>query len=372
MRAAATSAAAALLAVVAGGAVPDTTPAAPPAANAVTPWIATTLEEIAINRVNPPRAARALALVSVAMHRAAVRGAPARKAAIAGAASTVLAYIFPADATRFAEQAEHAGGGGGGFALGRHVGHAVVERGRTDGSDAVWTGTIPSFLGAWEPTPPAYVQIPLEPLAGTWRPWNLRFGSQFRPPPPPRPGSAEFAREVQEVYAVSRSLSEREKLVAAHWADGAGTVTPPGHWDQIAVDLLHQHPLDVLATARLFATLNTAQADAFIACWDAKYAYWSMRPVTAIRRELDPAWLPYLVTPPFPSYVSGHSTTSAAAAEVLAAVFPTEASELRAMAAEAAMSRLYAGIHFRSDNDAGAELGRKVGAAALAAAGGMD
>jgi membrane-associated phospholipid phosphatase len=92
-----------------------------------------------------------------------------------------------------------------------------------------------------------------------------------------------------------------------------------------------------------------------------------MRPVTAIRRELNATWLPYLATPSFPSYVSGHSTTSAAAAEVLASFFPTDAARLRAWAAEAAVSRLYGGIHFRSDNEAGTELGMKVGAAALAA-----
>ena len=329
-----------------------------------------TLDEIVRNRVNPPRASRALALVSVAMRDATLSRTPASRAAAAGAASTVLTYLFPDDATRFAAQAESArGAGGGGFALGRQIGRAVVERGRTDGSDASWTGTVPTFEGAWEPTPPAFVQVALEPLAGAWRPWNLSSGSQFRPPPPARPGSVQFALELHEAYDVSRSLTGQQKAIASYWADGAGTVTPPGHWNMIALDLLRAHPLDPQATARLFATLNSAQADAFIACWDAKYTYWSMRPVTAIRRYLDPTWLPYLVTPPFPSYVSGHSTTSAAAAEVLSALFPGEATRLRAMAAEAAISRLYAGIHFRSDNNAGAELGRKLGAAALTAAG---
>ena len=179
----------------------------------------------------------------------------------------------------------------------------------------------------------------------------------------------QFALELREAYDISRSLTGQQKAIASYWADGAGTVTPPGHWNVIALDLLRVHPLDPQATARLFATLNSAQADAFIACWDAKYTYWSMRPVTAIRRYLDPTWLPYLVTPPFPSYVSGHATTSAAAAEILGTLFPSEAGQLRAMAAEAAISRLYGGIHFRSDNEAGAELGRKVGAAALAAEG---
>jgi membrane-associated phospholipid phosphatase len=117
----------------------------------------------------------------------------------------------------------------------------------------------------------------------------------------------------------------------------------------------------------LFAALNTAQADAFIACWDAKFAYWSLRPVTAIRQLVDPSWTSYITTPPFPSYVSGHSTTSAAAATVLSAVFPGNADELAAMAEEAAASRLYGGIHFRSDNEVGLEMGRRVGATAVRA-----
>ena len=360
------AAAIAITLVVAGAAPAASTRSAE---TAVTPWIATTLDEIAANRVNPPRAARALALVSVAMRDSAFEGAPAGRAAVAGAASVVLAYLFPQDATRFEEQAQRARGeSGGGFALGRKIGRGVVARGRSDGSDAAWTGTGPSFPGAWEPTPPSYVQLPLEPLAGTWRPWNLASASQYRPPPPPRPGSDQFARELREVYDVSRSLTDEQKAIASFWADGIGTVTPPGHWNLIALELLRTHSLDLATAAAMFATLNTAQADAFIACWDAKYAFWSMRPVTAIRRELDPTWLPYLVTPPFPSYVSGHSTTSAAAAKVLSAFFPTETTQLRAWAAEAALSRLYGGIHFRSDNEAGAELGRKVGAAALAAA----
>jgi membrane-associated phospholipid phosphatase len=169
------------------------------------------------------------------------------------------------------------------------------------------------------------------------------------------------------VYAISRSLSAEQKRLADYWADGPGTATPPGHWNVIALDLVREADWGTVRTARLFAALNTAQADAFIACWDAKYAYWSLRPVTAIRELIDPSWLPYITTPPFPSYVSGHSTTSGAASSVLAALFPTRADALAAMAEEAAVSRLYGGIHFRSDNEVGLELGRRVGATALEA-----
>jgi membrane-associated phospholipid phosphatase len=173
---------------------------------------------------------------------------------------------------------------------------------------------------------------------------------------------------MNEVYAVSQTLTDEQKRIAEYWADGAGTATPAGHWNLIAVDLLRAAAgWSTLRTARLFAALNTAQADAFIACWDAKYAYWSIRPISAIRRLIDPSWLSYITTPPFPSYPSGHSTTSGAASTVLAAFFPAKARELAAKAEEAALSRLYGGIHFRSDNEAGLAVGRRIGRDALRA-----
>lgn len=164
-----------------------------------------------------------------------------------------------------------------------------------------------------------------------------------------------------EVFEVSRTLTDEQRRIADFWADGAGTVTPPGHWNQIALELIRSYQLSDLAAARVLAALNTAQADAFIACWDAKFTYWSERPVTAIRRELDPNWLSYIVTPPFPSYVSGHSTTSGAASELLSAFFPGEEQQLRGWAEEAAVSRLHGGIHFRTDNEVGLTLGNKIG-----------
>jgi membrane-associated phospholipid phosphatase len=192
-----------------------------------------------------------------------------------------------------------------------------------------------------------------------------RSGSQFQPAPPPAFGSKAYAREVAEVYEVSRSLTDEQKQIANFWADGPGTVRPPGHWNQIALELIRGHRLSARSAARVVASLNTAEADAFIACWNAKFTYWSERPVTAIRREFDPNWLSYLATPPFPAYVSGHSSTSGAASTVLAAYFRDAAPQLRAWAEEAAVSRLYGGIHFRSDNEAGLVLGRKVAKAAI-------
>ncbi|MFN2467166.1 MAG: vanadium-dependent haloperoxidase [Gaiellaceae bacterium] len=322
-------------------------------------WIGVTLQEIAAHRVNPPRAARALALVSVAMHDAAAFAAPAEDRAVAAAASTVLAYVFPDRAAAFRRLAGRAAPRSKAAALGRRVGRRIVERARNDGAGRRWRGGVPTGPGLWTPTPPAFDE-PLEPLAGTWRSWNLVSGSQLRPGPPPPVSSERYRAAMREVYDVSLTLTEEQKRIATRWAGGPGTVTPPGLWNQIALTLLREARTPTQRSTRILKALNTAQADAFIACWDAKYTYWSERPVTAIRREIDPRWLPLLPTPPFPSYVSGHATTSGAASEVLAHFLPRRASRVRALAEQATASRLYGGIHFRFDNEVGLDLGREV------------
>jgi membrane-associated phospholipid phosphatase len=354
--------------VLAIGSPASATPAQAAEPSAVRPWIELELRAIASHSTNPVRASRALAHLSGGMYLAALSGPEAREDAVAGAASTVLLHFYPDEAISIGELAEKlADPESAAFARGRLAGRLLVARAQTDGSDAVWTGRPPTGPGYWVPTPPAYIYPPPEPLAGTWRTWNLREGSQFRPGPPPEYGSAQFRAELREVYAVSQSLTAEQKGIADFWADGAGTVTPPGHWNQIALDMLEPAGWSTLLESRLFSALNTAQADAFIACWDAKYTYWSLRPVTAVRRLIDRSWLSYITTPAFPAYVSGHSTTSGAAATVLGAFLPGQARELDAMAGEAAISRLYGGIHFRSDNEAGLELGRRVGGVATRA-----
>ena len=349
-------------------------PAAGPPRAGVDRWVGVTLDLVRSHSTSPPRAARVLALVSVAMNDAVVtlehslRSAARRdrEAAAGAAAWRVLAGLYPDQAALLAGVGREASAGADAArAVGRRVARRVIARARTDGSDAVSSSTRPIGPGRWEPTPPAFVEDPLEPAAGTWRPWNLAHGAQLRPPPPPAFYSWQFEREMREVYDTAWTLTEEEKRIALLWADGPGTFTPAGHWTQIARVLVRRARLPARRSAFVFATLATAQADAFIACWDAKYAYWSIRPVTAIRERLDPAFLPFIATPPFPSYVSGHSTTSAAASTVLARFFPRSATRLRAMAEEAAVSRLYGGIHFASDNQAGLLLGREVGRAAL-------
>ena len=334
----------------------------------VAPWIEFELNAIASHGTNPPRASRALAHVSSAMYLAAFAGGQGGDDAVAGAASTVLVHFYPDEAGRIDALADQlADVNSRAFGRGRLVGRLLVARAKSDGSDAVWTGSVPVGRGYWVPTPPTFTYPPLEPLAGTWRTWHLRDGSQFRPGPPPAYGSPAFLAELDEVYRVSQALTPDQKRIADDWADGPQTVTPSGHWNLIALEHVRAAGWSTLRESLLFSALNTAQADAFIACWDAKYRYWTLRPVTAIRRLIDPDWLSYIGTPPFPAYVSGHSTTSGAASTVLAAFFPDQAGKLKAMAEEAAVSRLYGGIHFRSDNEAGLELGRRVGTVAVQA-----
>jgi hypothetical protein len=223
----------------------------------------------------------------VAIERAVerVHGRRADAAAVDGAASTVLPYFFPDRATALeslAQRSTHVRG----FETGVRAGRRLLARAAADGAETPWSGAVPVGPEFWVPTPPGFLP-PLLPGWGQVEPWNVHAPAALLPRPPPRPGKAAFAREVREVYRVSQTLTPDQRAIALFWADGAGTFTPPGHWDAIASELLRTHRLPLRRGALLFATLNTAQADAFICAWLAKYTYWSLRPVTAIRLELD-------------------------------------------------------------------------------------
>ena len=204
-----------------------------------------------------------------------------------------------------------------GQALGKAIGARAIARGKADGSDAVWNGSgRPTGAGFWQPTPPAFVQQPLDPLAGSWATWVIPSGSVYRPPAPPAWQSPAWQAEVGPVReAVARRTPEQAAAVQ-FWAGSPGTVTPAGLWMQIARDLIVRDGLDLAHAARVLALISVAVADGFTCCWDAKYAYWSERPITA-----DPSLTVLIPTPPFPSYTSGHSTISAAAAAVLGHLF---------------------------------------------------
>jgi hypothetical protein len=245
-------------------------------------------------------------------------------------------------------------------------------------------GTQP---GAWVPTSLIrQQQAPLLPFWGENRPFAMPAGTACALPPPPayseEPGSP-FHAEAMEVVEVSRALTPEQKLIARFWSDDPMlSPTPPGHWISILIDIARRDGLEAPRVADALARLGVALADAFIACWQSKYQYDLLRPVTYIRAHIDPRWEPLLITPPFPEYPSGHSTQSGAAAAVLTAVFGApfpfddathEADgmpvrrfpDFATAAREAALSRLYGGIHFRAAIERGLDQGACVGAHAV-------
>ena len=253
-------------------------------------------------------------------------------------------------------------------ALGDAIGAAVIAQGASDGAKP-WVAAPDDLApgGEWKPTPGAFAPA-LEPFAGTWRPWNLTSGDQFRPAAPPAAGSPEHVAATKQVFDEGSNLSDRALRIANFWDLGAGTSTPPGYWvSDVEADAFRQAPAADQASA--LALLATAELDAGIATWDAKYAYQTVRPVTSIRSSLAPQWLPSLQTPAFPAYVSGHSTFTAAAAEILSVLRPERAEEFMNAAAEASDSRLTGGIHYWYDLVAGSQLGKQVGDTALQRAG---
>ena len=275
--------------------------------------------------------------------------------------------------------------------FGKLMAMAVMTWARTDGGHEAW-GPLrrnqqnyvpPSGEGQWSATPPAFAPA-LLPWWGDVRPFVLKSGSACAAPPLPAyseaPGSA-FYREAQEVYRVSNQATQEQRQVALYWADDPlKTPTPAGHWAFIAGDLLKLNKASLAMAAQTYAQLNIAMADAFIAGWKTKYTVNLLRPVTYVQLVIDSNWVPTLMhTPPFPEYPSGHSTQSAAAAGVLAALFgartgftdnahndrgwgPRRFDSFAQAADEAALSRLYAGIHYRAAVVGGQVQGRCVAA----------
>ena len=370
--------------------------------SAVVPWSETALALIIPSKPPPVRAARGLALLYVAVSDALIAVADARTAhprpapaatvpgltavsgggagsfpsehaAAAGAAAAVLRYLYPAEAERFAAEereaaesrlwagAAYRGDVEAGLAIGREVGRLAVARGQADGADAEWEGEIPQGEGFWQPTPPRFWPTPLDPLAGAWTPWVLPSGDALRPSPPPEWGFPAWQAQLATVQEATAKRTPEQLAAIEYWSGGPGTVSPAGLWIQIAHGLIARDRLDDRDAAATLALASVAMADGFICCRDAKYTWWTARPITA-----DPTLDVPIVTPPFPSYTSGHSTISAAAATTLGAVFPDDAAELRAMAEEAKNTRLWAGIHFPNDNETGATGGLEVGRLVIA------
>ncbi|WP_080238718.1 phosphatase PAP2 family protein [Spirosoma rigui] len=277
---------------------------------------------------------------------------PCEHAVAAGAAATVLSYLFPAKADSIRQVAEAAcqsrvlagmvypSDSKAGFELGQRVGRVIVERARTDGADAVWDGKRPTGAGLWNDKRP-----PIQPLAGACKPWVLKAGNQFRPGPPPEP--AGDMKELKQFKKTPAAVGR-----AFYWASN-------DFWGTALDQKLFEHNLHLNPplAARAYALVSVAAQDAYIACWDAKYAYWSIRP-----NQYDTTYVPPLMdTPPHPSYPSGHATISMARATVLGYLFPEAAAYFVEKAKEAAESRFEGGVHFRVDNVVGMSMGHHVG-----------
>ena len=254
--------------------------------------------------------------------------------------------------------------------------------------------TVSDSPGRWVPTPPMYATA-LEPHWRDIRPFVMDSASQFMPPRPPafdtKNRNSVYFKALLEVKDIGDSLSEEQKHIADFWDDNpfkmnvTGHVmfatkkfSPPGHWMNITGIAAKKAGADFQTTVAAYAKTSVALFDGFISCWDEKYRSNYIRPETVINTLLQQDWRPYIQTPPFPSYTSGHSTISAAAAEVMTEFFGDKLSftdtsllefgianrEIRSFrdaAQEASISRLYGGIHYRFDLDEGNTAGRKLG-----------
>lgn len=359
---------------------------------------------------NPPYAARAYAYVSAAQYDALVaawhykklysRAAPYKSdstikvlvpksdlpsypsedAVVAGVCSEMLKLLFPGDQEYIQLKIEEhkrariiAGANvrsdiEAGEALGKAVAQKFVTRARGDragaavGNSTIWQQLYDQTAATGE-TPWVSQEVPkrppMLPLFGKVKTFlfdSLTMVTQIRPGPPPSTSSQQFKNELNEILDLSRNATRENMRIVQFWADGTGTYTPPGHWNAIATDDFVQQHYSEVRWARNMALLNMSLMDAAIACWDTKYTYFNPRPC-----QVNPAIKTLTGLPNFPSYISGHSTFSAAAATILGHIIPSRAQDYTKMAQEASVSRMYGCIHYRSDCEVGLITGGKVG-----------
>ena len=289
----------------------------------------------------------------------------ANRGAVAGASAQVLSFFFPSAAVALEQRVVTEGSATPGnvhpqftrgLGVGRGVGDQIVQRTQGDRFTTPWTGTVPTGPGMWVANGP-----PAGATFGGVKTWLTTSGSQFRAPAPPAFGSAAFQTDLAEIKNIAVGRTAAQTATALYWNFPTGTFTPPGYWDLTAANYIASHGLDERAATHAFALMTAAQMDALVGCWDSKYYYWVQRPSQA-----DPSITLSFGLPNHPSYPSGHSCASAASATVLAHLFPDKASELSAWVTDAGLSRMYAGIHYRFDITAGANLGTAVAQWAIA------
>jgi membrane-associated phospholipid phosphatase len=226
----------------------------------------------------------------------------------------------------------------------------MVEQCKNDRFTVAWTGTVPTGEGMWIANGP-----PAGATFGGVTTHLLLSASQFRPAPPPAFNSAAFNAGLAEILDLTTNRTPEQSAMAVTWNYGPGTFTPPGYWNQLTATYIQEKGLNERAATRVFALTGAAMMDALIACWEAKYHYWTIRPSQA-----NTAITLTFGLPNHPSFPSGHSCVSAAGAKVLSHFFPHHAGELDVQVSEAGLSRMYAGIHYRFDITAGQELGENV------------
>ncbi len=306
---------------------------------------------------------------------------PSETAAVAEASFAVLSAMFPGEVpflTQKLTEAKNASIWAGlnvpsdisaGAVLGKGTAVKTLARAKTDGmgaannqslvasqiEKAVQRGIINPWVSQETPARP-----PMLPNYGAVKTWNLDRETleKIRPQLPYIVGSAEWQKELDELKSIQKNQTREQARIANYWADGAGSYTPPGHWNREASNLCLSKNYSEVATARVMALVSTSLMDAGIACWDTKYYYYTPRPQQfGVKTSVG--------LPNFPSYTSGHSTFSAAAAEVLSALFPEKSAELKAKAKDASNSRVYGLIHFRVDCEMGLQHGAKIGQYAI-------
>ena len=320
----------------------------------------------------PVNVARLSAYLSLAQLRAAEDAEatvphPPTSAAIGGASAAVLDAYFPADIAEIeaALDAQEAGDSWpgakhqdfeSGEAIGRAAAARVIAYSASDLYGLTNPGTPPTGPGFW-----VWTGGPIARGSLGARPFFLTSLDELRPPPPPAFGSADFNAALAEVRQISDTRTADQLALAQYWAVNQSPVSAAA-MNNLAVGLVRRHRANDHESARIMFLMNAAAWDALIGCMDAKYYYWFIRPSQA-----DPAITLPIGLPPHPSYPSAHSCISGSSTEVLAVAFPSERRMLEALAEEASLSRLYAGIHYRFDMDAGLVLGRRAAAKALAA-----
>ena len=299
---------------------------------------------------------------------------PSDGAVIATISREILTQMFPLEADYLAErEAEHlrclllSGTNvqsdiDAGKTIGRAISSIALARAANDGmknaqapkavSDSIAAAALNRFGWQWINQEIPQRPVGLTPLFGKVKMWSVDNVEQTRPIPPPAVGSPEYNADVAILKSYAANVTEERRRIANFWQDGLGTYTPPGHWNEFAKEFIVKYRFNPLRSARTFAYLNMAMMDGGISCWDAKYYYHYPRPIQTI-----PGFKTIAGTPNFPSYTSGHSVFSAAGAEVLAYIFPQEAVLVKGWAKEAALSRVYGGIHWTFDATAGTQQG---------------